>query len=470
MSETRELPIIQDPGSFRDSRGYVFNKDGEIYRCIFANGVTDYEAAANGGIYKKLMSAGLLQPHEEVNPAGLGLKDAVYCLNHPKRLPMVSYPFEWSFSMLKDAALLHLDCMEMLIPEGFWLRDASAFNVQFDGERLRLIDTLSIGRRVPDSPWVAYRQFCSHFLAPLAVAAYCDIRTLSLWRSYIDGYPLDLAIKMLPFKQRYRPGLFMHLNLHSRFQESADKREHLGGQGKTQKVVKVSDRGLLGLVRSLRKTVEGIRWKRSSKIWEEYREIRTYRDEDVEEKSGYVEKVVSQIKPKMVWDIGGNVGEFSKIAAKDGAFVVSVDIDPACTEYLYQSLSVEDENKRILPLTMDLANPTPGLGWNNRERLSLGERCTADLTLALALIHHLVFTCNVPLSLVAEWFASMTTHLLVEFPPPEDPMVRKLLINRRGEHLPYTFDEFRSSFGRHFDFMDRHDLGNGRTLFLCKRK
>lgn len=460
--------MIGNHGSFRDPSGQIFCREGKIYRCIFSPGVKDFEAARDAGVYDKLIEAELLIRHDEVKINDLAPEGTVYCLSHP-RLPMVSYPWEWSFSMFKDAALIHLDTMEMLLPHGFWLRDASAFNVQYDGNRTRLIDTLSVGRRVPESPWVAYGQFCSHFLGPLTMAAYSDIRTLSFWRNYIDGYPLDLATKMVPFWRQYRPGLFMHLTLHARIQSVADRKEDIG-KSKSARKPKVSDRGLIGLIRSLRRTIEGIRWKHSSKIWEEYGEIRTYQAEDVAQKSEYVDRVVQRLQPNMVWDLGANTGEFSLIAASYGAFVVSIDGDPACTEHMYQKLSREKRFKGILPLTMDLANPSPGLGWDSRERLSLRDRGPADLVLSLALIHHLVFSCCVPLSRIAEWFANLSNYVLVEFVPPSDPMVQKLLRNRGDEHLPYSLEVFQSSFGKFFDFVDRETLQNGRILFLWKHK
>jgi len=460
--------MISDQGSFRDPSGQVFSRNGKIYRSIFGLGVRDFEASCDAGVYDRLVEAGLLLPHEEVDIGSLAPDGTVYCLTQP-RLPIVSYPWEWPFSMLKDAALVHLDAMEMLVPNGFWLRDASAFNVQYDGDRLRLIDTLSVGRRVPDSPWVAYGQFCSHFLAPLAMAAYCDVRTLSFWRNYMNGYPLDLATGMLPFRRRYRPGLFMHLTLHARFQRLADRKEHIG-KGRSTGKPKVSDRGLIGLIRSLRRTIEGIKWKRTSKIWEEYEAIRTYEAKDVAQKSEYVDRAVQRLTPRRVWDLGANIGEFSLIAASHGAFVVSIDGDPACTEHLYQKVSRENGLRGILPLTMDLANPSPGLGWDSRERLSLRDRGPADLVLAMALIHHLVLSCCVPLSLIANWFASLAHHLLVEFVPPADPMVQQLLKHRGNEHLPYNLDVFQSSFGKHFDFIDQFTLLNGRTLCLCSQK
>ena len=287
--------MARNTGSFRDPSGQVFEIESEIYRSIFRPGADDFEAAREAGVFHKLVQAGLLLPHEELDMRDLAPEDTIYLLKHP-RLPMVSYPWEWPFSFLKDAALIHLEAMEKLVPDGFWLRDASAFNIQYDGDRLRLIDTLSVGRRIPESPWVAYGQFCAHFLAPLSMAAYCDIRTFSLWRNYIDGFPLDLALKTLPFWKRYRPGIFMHLTLHAHAQGVADKKEDIG-RVKSTKKPRVSDRGLTGIVHSLHKTIEGIKWKRTSKVWEEYGDIRTYQAEDVTRKSEYVDQVVKRLQP-----------------------------------------------------------------------------------------------------------------------------------------------------------------------------
>ncbi len=455
-----------NPGSFRDPSGRVFSENGDIYRHVYKPGIASYEQVRDAKIYDKLIEAELLIAHKEVDNGLTVDKDAVYCLNHPK-IPMVSYPWEWSFSMLKDAALIHLDMMELLIPSGFWLRDANAFNVQFNGEKPIFIDTLSIGERVPESPWVAYGQFCSHFLAPLALAAYGDIRFFSIWRNQINGFPLDLVVKMLPFWRRVNPGIFMHLVMHAKYQNTADKKEDLN-KGKTKKALKVNDISLIGLIRSLRRTISGIHWKRSSAVWEAYDEIRTYNTDAVSEKTTYVSEKIEALKPSMVWDLGANTGEFSLIAASHGAFVVSIDGDPACTESLYKKVS-QDGIHGILPLTMDLANPSPGLGWNNSERLSLSERGPADLVLALALIHHLVLSSSIPMGMVAEWFSSIAKHVLVEYVPIDDPMV-KLTENRLEEHLPYSFDEFKSSFGQYFNFSEQKQLANGRTLFLCERR
>lgn len=457
-----------DSGSFRDPWGSVFVMDGEIRRAVFSPGAGHYAGAKERGIYEGLIKKGLLIAHEERSAVGEGIPEGtVFCLSHP-RLPMVSYPWEWTFSMLKDGALLHLNVMEELLPRGYWLRDASAFNVQFDGKRVLLIDTLSLGERVPGSPWVAYRQFCSHFLAPLALAACVDIRTLALWRSYIDGYPLDLAVAMLPWRARYRPGLWMHLALHAAFQRKADTKEDLD-EGVGKKTPKVSDQGLIGLVRSLRRTTARLTWKGGESLWKSYEEIRTYTSEDVGHKSRFVSRALDEVNPGTVWDLGANTGEYSELAASRGAFVVSVDGDAACTELIYRKLTKE-KKLPVLPLTMDLANPSPGLGWDGTERPGLSDRGPADLVLALALLHHLVLTGCVPLERVARWLARLSAHLVVEFVPPRDPMVIKLLRNRNGEHLPYDEGTFRLGFEKFFDFLKEETLPNGRRLFFCRKK
>ncbi len=454
-----------DSGSFRDPAGQVFLRQNKIYRAVFETGALDFDAASTRGIHDALIERGLLIHHEQVEDADFAPPNTIHLLQHP-RLTMISYPWEWPFSMLKDAALLHLEVMAMLLPKGFWLRDASAFNVQQTKNGLQLIDTLSIGRRLPDSPWVAYGQFCAHFLAPLAMAAYRDIRLLSLWRAYIDGFPLDLAVKTIPFLRRYQPRLCMHLTLHSRMQKTADRKQNVTDQ-QPKRRPKVSDLGIQGLIQSLRKTVDGIQWKPSSAIWDEYNSLRTYDDQDVKQKTEFVDAWIKQLKPQVVWDLGANTGDFSILAASCGAFVVSIDGDPACAEMLYRRIG---RKNNILPLTMDLANPSPGLGWNNCERLCLADRGPADMVLALALIHHLVLSAYVPLAQVAQWLASLSKNLIVEFVPPDDIMVKKLLQHRNDEHLPYDIEAFQFCFETYFKTTARKQLPNGRILYAFNRK
>lgn len=454
-----------DSGSFRDPSGQVFSFNGHIYRSIFEHGREAYETARDECIYDHLTKKKLLIDHEEVTldeaPEG-----SLYVLEHPK-LSIITYPWEWPFSMLKDAALLHLDIMDELLPKRFWLRDASAFNVQYAARGIILIDTLSIGLRIPESPWVAYRQFCSHFLAPLAMAAFGDIGFMGLWRNYIDGFPLGMAAKTLPPTKRFMPGLFMHLMLHARFQEGSDKKENIHLDAGRQH--KVSDMALSGIVRSLRKTISKLNCQQHSRIWADYDSVRTYEDDDVRAKKGFVKACIDEEKPEMVWDLGGNTGEFSMIAADSGAQVVSIDGDPACTDYVYNEIRKKKGYNAIYPITMDLTNPSPGLGWQCMERKSLADRGPADLLLALALIHHLLFSGNIPMDRIAMWFHSLAKNIVVEFMASTDPMIIKLTKNR-PEHLPYSLDIFLHDFGKFFDLTKKQELNNGRILFFGKRK
>lgn len=458
---------VTDYGSFRDPAGSVFSAGGKIFRSVFPPGISDFENAREKEVFRKLIDADLLIDHQEVRIPKGAPEGTVYCLEHPV-LPFVSYPWEWPFSLFKDAALLQLDIMEMLIPQGFWLRDASAFNVQYDGSGLKLIDTLSIGKRVPDSPWMAYGQFCSHFLAPLVMAAYGDIRHLGLWRNFIDGFPLDLAASTLSWKNRFRPGLFMHLVLHARFQKNAQRQEKLI-RGPSSKNPKATDTGLLGLIRSLRRTISHIPFPNISGMWREYETFRIYNAQEMQAKTDFLIRVMHRIQPKTVWDLGANIGEFSQIAGSRGAFVVAIEQDPVCTEMIYQSNKRQTVQNRILPLTMDLANPSPGLGWSGCERLSLQERGPVDLVFALALIHHLVLSAYVPLHRIARWFSEIANSVVVEFVPPEDPMVLQLLSNRHTGHLPYDSMVFRDAFDSFFELIDETRLTNGRILGWYRR-
>ncbi len=450
-------------GSFRDPAGVVFDSGGQVYRSILAGGKDDYEIARDSGVYDSLIKEGLLIEHEEVEPGDFAPPGTVYCVRHP-RIPMISYPWEWPFGLLKRGALLQLEIMERLIPRGLWLRDASALNIQYDGTKPVFIDTLSIGRRIEKSPWVAYGQFCSHFLAPLALAAWSDIRTLALWQSFIDGYPLDLAAKLLPYKKRIRPGIFLHLVLHTRFQQTAGTAER-SGTGRSGRYSNVSDAGLLGIIRSLRNTIQKIEWRRTGTAWTDYENIGVYKGKDAAAKAAFVENAIKKVGPRVVWDLGANTGRYSIVAAQNGSYVVAFDSDRGCTEALFDEV-VRRRLRNILPLHLEIANPSSGLGWDNAERMSLKQRGPADMILALALLHHLVFKNSIPLSLIAGWLAESAPHVVVEFVPPTDPMVVKLTEHRVTAHHPYDWDEFLRSFAPHFDFLEQAELENGRKLLF----
>jgi len=451
--------------SFRDPSGFLFTREGVLYRQVNQAYADDYTRLMESGLYEKLVKAGLLIPHTEsgTEPADEKRLFKVIC---PEQVPFISYPYEWSFGQLKDAALATLSIQKRALKLGMSLKDASAYNIQFHKGKPVLIDTLSFETYQEGEPWVAYRQFCQHFLAPLALMAYRDVRLNQWLRVYIDGVPLDLASRLLPGRTRWNFGLSTHLHLHA----SAQKRyadiavtEARGGR-------KMSKEALLGLVESLRATVRILEWKPAGTEWADYYAANNYTDFAFEHKKVLVGDWLSKITPKTAWDLGANAGIFSRVAAETGAYVISSDIDPAAVEVNYRQVK-ESGEQNLLPLVLDLTNPSPAIGWQNRERDSFLQRGPVDAVLALALVHHLAISNNVPLERVAEFFAGCGEWLIVEFVPKSDSQVQKLLRSRADIFSEYTRPGFESAFGQWYTIQSSSAVRDSeRWLYLMKRK
>lgn len=449
--------------SFRDPSGFLFERDGVLLRHVSPRYREDYEALRGSGLYERLVERGLLLPWDEEPPRP---EDGdAYKVLRPRRLPFVSYPYEWSFSQLRDAALATLAIQRRALEAGLWLKDASAYNVQLLAGRPVLIDSLSFERLRPGEPWPAYRQLCQHFLAPLALMAHRDVRLQQLLRVHLDGVPLDLAARLLPLRARLRPALLVHLVFHARAQ-----RRYAAAPATAARRRGVSLQALRGLVDHLERAVRGLRWRPRGTEWADYYEKIHYGEEALERKRELVGELLERVAPSTVWDLGANTGLFSRLAAERGAFVVAFDLDPAAVERAYLEVRRERE-ERLLPLLLDLTNPSPNLGWANRERSTLEERGPADLVMALALVHHLAIGNNVPLPEIADWLARLGRHAIVEWVPKEDPMVRRLLAHREDVFPGYTPEGFETAFGRHFEVQAREALpGTSRTLCLLRRR
>jgi hypothetical protein len=449
------------PASFRDPSGFLFRKDGTLYRHVAPGHGADYDLFMGSGLYAEVSDAGLLVPHEEVAVEGHG--DAHRVLR-PQAVEFVSYPYEWAFSALRDAGLLTLDLAERALRRGLVLKDASAFNVQFRGSTPVYIDTLSFEARRESEPWVAYRQFCEHFVAPLALMACRDVRLGGLWRAHLDGPPLDLASRLLPRSTWLRFGLLTHLHLHARSQAFYADRPA------PSRRMAVSRTSLLALLDSLRRTLRGLAPRRAPSEWADYERTHAYADDAQRAKEHVVGRWLDTLRPRQVWDLGANVGRFSRMAASRGAYVVSFDVDPAVVEEAYRR-GRSESRRDLLPLVLDLANPSPGLGWEGREREPLEARGTADTLLALALVHHIAIGRNVPLPRIAAWMARLGRAAIVEFVPKDDPQTRRLLRSRRDVFAGYTREGFEAAFGSAFSLEAREPLpGSGRLLYLWRVK
>jgi SAM-dependent methyltransferase len=420
------------------------------------------------GLPARLEAGGRLIPHEAAGIELAADPPRAHAVIRPAEVAFVSYPTEWSFGMLRDAALLTLDVQAEAMAAGFTLRDASAYNVLFDGPRPVLIDHLSLEPATPGSPWSAYRQFCEHFLAPLALMARLDVRLGSLLRLHLDGIPLDLAARLLPWRSRFSPGLGAHIHLHARGQ-----RRHAGGGDAVAREAGQARVGRLGgeaLIDSLRRTVAGLDWTPAGTEWADYETGAAAEDPAraaATAKDDIVRSMLVDAGGAVVWDLGANAGRHSAIASELGRRVVAWDADPASVERHYRSLRAAGSSGSVLPLLADLADPTPSVGWALRERRSMLDRADADVVLALALIHHLAIGRNVPLPRLLDWLAGLGRRLVVEFVDPSDPMAARLLANKpAGLFGGYHRDAFERLLAERFTVVRRVELPSGsRTLY-----
>jgi len=451
--------------SFRDPSGFMFRRDGKLFRQVNIHYQTEYDLLVNSGLLDELTQNGLLILAEETDTAPANEKLA-YKVLKPLELPLISYPYEWSFSQYKDAALATLEIQKRAYAKGFALKDASAYNMQFFEGHPVFIDTLSFETYREGEPWVAYRQFCQHFLAPLALMSQVDIRLSQLMRVYIDGIPLDLASKLLPGSSKFNPGLNIHIHTHASAQlKYADnpvaKKDIKGKMGRN---------AFLGLMDSLESTIKGLTLKGVKTEWAEYYDATNYSDSSLAEKGKLVEKYLDRVAPKVVWDLGANTGYFSRIASRKGIFTAAFDIDPMAVEQAYHVMK-EKKEKDILPLILDLTNPSPAIGWHNAERDSFLQRGPADCVMALALIHHLAISNNVPLDTLARFFSEAGRYLIIEFVPKGDSQVDRLLATREDIFPAYNPEGFEEAFKQYFKILDSQPIaGSQRTLYLLERK
>lgn len=451
--------------SFRDPSGFLFNEDGVLYRQVNQSYRKAYDRLMTSGLYESLVTRGLLVAHAEVTVKP-SLPDLSYKVIQPQRVPFISYPYEWSFSQLKDAALLTLEITRQALDKGMILKDASAYNIQFVNGKPLLIDTLSFDLYQEGAPWDAYRQFCQHFLAPLALMALVDVRLSQLLRVYIDGIPLDLASRLLPAKTKIGiSGLAVHLHLHARAQKQyADK-------ASTQaSAIRLGKAALLNLLNSLEKTILPLKWQPQGTEWGDYYAATNYSDASLKTKGELVARFIEKVNPSTAWDLGANNGLFSRECSRRGVETIASDIDPAAVEQDYLAVKANAE-EHLLPLVVDLTNPSPALGWAHAERDSFLDRGPVDLVMALALIHHLAISNNVPLETVAQFFATAGKWVIVEFVPKSDSQVKRLLSTRKDIFTRYHEAGFEEAFDKYFKLEEKVPIpGSERTLYLFKKR
>jgi SAM-dependent methyltransferase len=457
-----------DAGSFRDPDSAVFYAGDRVLRGLSARGAADWERLSGTTFFPRLTDDGKVvrtTAYEGDAPPSPRGEAWALVLEH-ERIPFISYPYEWPFHMLRDAAALHLEVVLAALDEGMSTKDGYAYNLQFRGVNPTFID---IGSFEPASgPWPGYRQFCESMLFPLLVQAHLRIAFQPLLRGNLEGITVSDAAGMFRGLRKWKKGVFRNVVLHNTLEQRAkgttssqDMKKQLTGAGFGVELQKAT-------VRKLLKVVNGLKVKRKGSTWADYRDTCSYSDADTAAKQTFVRDVVSTDRPATVLDLGANDGAFSLIAAEHANQVVAVDFDELVIDALYLRLR-EQGVTNVLPLVMNLVDPSPGLGWRNRERAPFSDRARADLVMGLALLHHLAIGANVPLPEVVTWLRSFDARLIVEFVHPEDPMVQRLLANKPpGLFDDYRVDAFEPLFEKQFAVQKRETLPGGtRTLYLA---
>lgn len=443
--------------SFRDPSGFVFRRGGILYRQVNQVFSDNYRLLIDSGLHADLTERGALIQHEEVQ-APPAEKARAFKVIRPRELAFISYPYEWCFSQLQDAALLTLDIQETALRRGMSLKDATAFNIQFENGRPIHIDTLSFEVADSGPPWLAYRQFCQHFLAPLALMAWRDPRLGRMLALHLDGIPLDLCCQLLPHRAFWHFHRWIHLWLHNVGQKRIRHSKALRAPASLQQ--------RLALVDSLRSAVTSLQHRRVSSHWSQYESDRpSYLAEARLSKESIVSEMIASAPNGLLWDLGCNTGVFSRIAASHRAQAVAIDYDHDCIETLYRQIRKEP-NTSILPLIIDTTNPSSALGWAGTERMSLRERGPAATVLALAIVHHWAFGNNLPLPDICRFLASCTDHLIIEFVPKHDPMSQLLLASRQDIFPDYSRHHFEQAMLEHFELCRSVALpGSERVLY-----
>ena len=457
-----------DAGSFRDPGSRVFHQDGQVYRALDRRAMENWQRLAATRLFAEGVADGRIVGTELA--AGVDTIDGeewVGVLRH-EQIPVVSYPYEWTFSMLRDAALLQLDLLSAALAEGMILKDSTPFNVQWRGTTPVFIDIGSFEALEPGDVWIGYDQFLRQYLYPLMLTAHVGIPFQPWLRGQPDGLTAEQLRRVMSTRDLLRKSGLLHVALPARAERTARSegrniRSELKDAGFSKEMIESNANGL-------RRIVSGLEWSPGSSRWNRYATECDHVRVDRGAKAAFVTRLLADDAPAVVWDVGANDGYFSRLAAETAGYVLALDADDVILDEVYRSLKVSGPDN-VLPIVQDLADPSPGIGWRGLERPPLGDRSSPDLVLCLAVVHHLVIGRNVPLRAVVAWLADLGARVVLEFVAPEDPMVRALTVNKKPHevHRDYNEADLRSYLNERFVIENEDELPGGtRRLFALR--
>lgn len=450
--------------SFRDPSGYMVHDGDTLRRVVNPIYFPQYNKLKESGFFKTLISKGLLIPHTETS-----VSDTEIVIT-PETIPFITNPYEWSFNQFKHAALLTLQIQKYALSKGFILKDASAYNVTFHKGKAVFIDTLSFDFYEEGTPWRAYKQFITHFFGPLVLAKYHGTEIFKMLQTHIDGIPVKLIASLLPGKTKLSTTIHTNIHLLAKMES-----KHSEDYKAETKVAKLSKKAQSNILESLFHFIKKMELNESTE-WGNYYDKTNYEAAAFEGKKNLIREWVTPLHPKRLIDVGGNDGTFARTVLDTVPDVLVTDIDSNAVDHNYKQVQ-ENKETNMLPFVCDVLQPAPGIGFNNTERNSLIERLqdyAPDITMALALIHHITLSGNVPFEKSAEFFAKFSQKLIIEFPKREDSWVESLLVRKREfiNHFDfYNEANFEKGYGVYFDIEKKETVaGTKRVLYLLKNK
>ena len=457
---------MRNPGSFRDPSGYVFSCDDRIFRALSDDAYRNFRLLKSSGAYDDLRSREWIIAADEAE-AGRHDQNGHRILEHPK-LPFVSYPYEWPFSLLKRAALLHLDVHLRALDFGFTLSDASAYNVQFVGIRPILIDTLSFVPYQEGDYWTGQRQFVEQFINPLLLRSLFGVSPNAWYRGALEGVPTEEIVHLIGrFRRWLAPNLLTHITLPDLLQRKARRTPAL-----SQRTPKpLPKAALLFILRRLHGWISRLRPKNVGPTeWQSYEaDNDSYAGDEEGKKQEFIARFSRAVAPSCAWDMGCNTGRYSEVLLQNAARnVIGFDFDLNALEAGVARASAK--HLPLLPLFCDAANPSPEQGWAEIERPGLRSRVNADAIIALAIVHHLAIGKNIPLPSAVDWLVGLAPRGVVEFVPKSDPMIQRMLQLRKDIFVDYDKGHFEQALGRQGRIAQVLELSpGGRTLYEYER-
>lgn len=463
--KANSLVVERDSGSFRDPDGFIVHIGDRVFRVLNKSGSDIWRKISNSKIWIELQ--GLVVGTEELSSSSSEYElirkkfPQTECILEHNRIPMISYPPEWTPSMLIDAGLHTLKIQLILHKHGYTLKDASAYNIQFIGSRPVFIDITSIENPERLDIWHALGQFHRHFLYPALLHLRRKLDCRGMFITQIDGIQPSQAANLLGTFGWLRPSqlLSVYLPHWLSSKASGDSAGKPRKQGNPE-VLKFTLGRLANKLKKIRRKIGG------DSHWVDYKKTCTYSDNEREIKHKFIKKFADKYKPKRVTDFGSNTGEYSQIMADAGAYVVAVEADLDTADALYRNCSASKHAENIQVICTDLANPTPSYGHNGTERKSFFERHKADTALALALIHHLQSASRLSYEDIATLFSRLTDkHLLVEWIGPDDEMFKGMIHETQLDTSIITIDRFHDALSGTFPVVnDSIDTQPTRTV------